>query len=450
VACCVFLLAALALLTPSADAVPQSAAKQSSGSQGSSTRRKVRVEEPAPAAVSAVDKAEEAIARKDYAAAEPLLRSATAEDPKDYRAWFDLGFVLSATGRRDLAISAYRNSIGAKADVFESNLNLGVLLGDAGDPDAETYLRAATTLRPTRNADEGHKRAWLALGHALEAQNVPAKTTQAVEAYRAAAQLAPRDPEPRIAAGIALERSRQWLPAEAEYKQALELDPANSEALAGLVNVYSQTKRFPEAEAMLRRYLEQQPANTTARVQLGRVLAAQGRSSEAAGELEAGLKAAPDDPVALRELAGIYVSARQYGKAEQAYRALVKRFPSDGDLHAALGNAIMQQKRFAEAQQELLTAVSLKPNDPGALVNLALTGSETKDYQLCIRALDARARTVPDGPGTFFLRATCYDHLRAYKQAAQYYHQFLDVSKGENPDQEFQARHRLIAIEPKK
>ena len=49
----------------------------------------------------------------------------------------------------------------------------------------------------------------------------------------------------------------------------------------------------------------------------------------------------------------------------------------------------------------------------------------------------------------FFLRATAYDHLRDFKDASTNYHQFLEAD-GKFPDQEWQARHRLIAIEPKK
>jgi hypothetical protein len=51
---------------------------------------------------------------------------------------------------------------------------------------------------------------------------------------------------------------------------------------------------------------------------------------------------------------------------------------------------------------------------------------------------------------TYFLRATAYDNLHDVKNAAKYYHQFLDVAGGKFPNQEWQARHRLIAIEPKK
>jgi hypothetical protein len=48
------------------------------------------------------------------------------------------------------------------------------------------------------------------------------------------------------------------------------------------------------------------------------------------------------------------------------------------------------------------------------------------------------------------MRASAYDHLRDFKQAAANYHLFLNTASGKYPDQEWQAKHRLIAIEPKK
>jgi len=68
---------------------------------------------------------------------------------------------------------------------------------------------------------------------------------------------------------------------------------------------------------------------------------------------------------------------------------------------------------------------------------------------LAIRALDARAQLLPETAATYWLRATSYDNLRAYKPAAENYKLFLAASGGKSPDQEFQARHRLKAIEPK-
>ena len=48
------------------------------------------------------------------------------------------------------------------------------------------------------------------------------------------------------------------------------------------------------------------------------------------------------------------------------------------------------------------------------------------------------------------MRASAYDHLKDHKNAALNYHKFLETDDGKLPDQEWQAKHRLIAIEPKK
>ena len=94
---------------------------------------KQAVEDPSQAALT---QAESAIEKKDYATAETSLQKLLERDAANYRAWFDLGFVYNATGKKEDSINAYRNSVAAKPDVFESNLNLGLMLARAGRPDA--------------------------------------------------------------------------------------------------------------------------------------------------------------------------------------------------------------------------------------------------------------------------------------------------------------------------
>ena len=88
--------------------------------------------------------------------------------------------------------------------------------------------------------------------------------------------------------------------------------------------------------------------------------------------------------------------------------------------------------------------------DVEAYGDLAVAADQNKAYGLVVPALDARAKFLPELPFGYFLRATAYDHLRDRKNAAIQYHKFLDAADGKFPDQEWQARHRLIAIEPKK
>jgi len=429
-----------------------------------------------------IAQAEDAIQKNDFASAETLLKKVLGTDLQDkdlekndgqkndrqkedannkqawlYQAWFDLGFALNGLHRTDESIAAYRKSVAAKPDVFESNLNLGLMLARAHNSEAEQFLRAATTLKPTAHIEEGQARAWLSLAHVIENRD-PA---QALQAYNKAAELTPTDPEPHLAAGLLDERQKDFSAAEAEYKKVLALDPHSTDAAIGLTNIYMKSNRLADAEPLLRRLASNRADDAGLHLQLGHVLAAEDKKDDAIAELQIALKLSPKDAAVQRDLADLYAAAGKNDLAATAYRALVTAQPNDAELHRGLGRALLLQKKFPEAQQELLAAVRLKRDWPDAYVDLAFAASENKNYELTVRALNGlamldREKPDKDKPNAempvicYFLRASAYDHLGDYKQASADYHHFLDAAGGKYPDQEWQARHRLIAIEPKK
>lgn len=409
------------------------------------TIRHHRVEEPDENATPPeIAQAEDAMQKNDFTTAEALLQKVVAAKPNDYRAWFDLGYVYNATQRRTDAIDAYRKSVAAKPDVFESNLNLGLLLAKNGDnAEAAKYLQAATQLKPTPEASLA--RAWQALGR-VQQSTAP---QQAIAAYAEAAKLNPKDPEPHIAAAALLSNQKNFDAAAREYQTALQIDPTAKEALAGLVDLYIAQKKYPDAEAALRKLLASDPQNSAAHMQLGRVLLAEGKNNEAADEFHTALQANPNDPHAALKLGTLYVKANKDAEAEQQFRIAVRGLPQDPEPHYALGSLLLYEKQFPEAQQELLLAVKLKPDLADAYGNLAIVAASNKEYALSLQALDARARYLPETPATIFLRATNFDNLKAIPQAVEYYQKFLAVDGGKFPDQEWQARHRLIAIDPR-
>src|SRR5579863_3114750 len=233
--------------------------------------------------------AESAIEKGDDAAAEPLLKKVVAADPNNFQAWFDLGFVYNRLGNTQESIAAYRKSVAAKPDVFESNLNLGLMLAKTGQPDAEQFLRAATTLKPTANIDEGHARAWLSLAHVLESS----KPEEAITAYQQAAALQPKDPEAYLSAGLLLEKGNRFADAEQQYRQVLTIDPNSSDALTGMANIYMRGQRYADADPILRKLIAMHPQDASARMQLGRILLISGKNDDAIAELQAALKLDP-------------------------------------------------------------------------------------------------------------------------------------------------------------
>jgi predicted Zn-dependent protease len=447
--CLVVLTAAVCLVAQDTNP-PQGASSPSSSSSSSQPHRPVHhiqvEDEDSPSQPAELTQAEAAIDKRDYPAAEPLLRKLVDREPASYVGWFDLGFVENALGKLDESIAAYRKSVAAKPDVFESNLNLGLQLAKTGQPDAEQFLRAATGLKPTSHVAEGQYRAWLSLGETIE----KAEPEKALAAYQHAAVLQPEEAEPHLSAGMLLERQNNDARAEQEYKQALALDSKSMDAVMSLANLYMRGRRFPEAEEYLRRLLAANADSAGVHMQLARVLSAEGNTKAAIPEMELGVKLSPEDESALRELGNLYAADGKNELAEAVRRKLVAAHPNEAELHRELGQDLLRQKKFQEAQQEFAVTVKLKPDFGIAYGDLAFAAGENKDYQLVIRALDARLKLLPEIPITYFLRASAYDHLRDFKNAAANYHLFLNTADGKYPDQEWQAKHRLIAIEPKK
>ncbi len=387
-----------------------------------------------------------AIEKKNYAAAEGLLHKLLDRDATSYVGWFDLGFVENALGNVDASIAAYRKSVAAQPNVFESNLNLGLQLAKNAQPDAQDFLRAATKLKPTGHVAEGQYRAWLALGEALQ----KSKPEEALEAYQRADEFQPQETEPHFAAGQLLEQENKFAEAEQEYKQALALDPKSIDAVMGLANVYMRGRKFTEAEDYLRKLLADDMSAGPVEIQLGRVLAAEGKNDEAIAALQAGIKLSPRDEAARRDLAEVYTSAGKNDLAAAVYTDLLKTHPNDAELHRRLGQALLRVKKPKEAQQEFLTAVKLKPDLGEAYGDLAFAAGENENYALALKALDARGKLLPENAVTYFLRASASDHLKDFKTAVVNYRLFLKTADGKYPDYEWKAKHRLIAIEPKK
>ncbi len=394
---------------------------------------------------AAITRAESAMDQQQWPVAEEILRKLVAANPKDARAWFDLGYVLHAQKNYPEAITAYRGAVAAEPQSFECNLNLGLMLAHEKQPEASKYLEAATRLKPSGDhPQDSLARAWAALAEVQQAQDAP----RALHSWEQAVELAPGNSQHRLGWGTALEQSGDMAGAEREFRKANELSPNSADPLAALSNLLMRAKRFPEAEDTLRRLVMAAPQDENAHLQLGRVLSAEKKDAEAAQELQKALALRAGDWDALRELAFVQERGKQFAAAESSYRTLLTHFADDADLHDGLGSVLLPQLKYAEAQSEFLRSVSLKPDWGEAYGQLALAASGNKDYVLAIKALDARKKLLPELPSSYFLRATCYDHLRRFAEAVENYKAFLAVSNGQFPDEEWKARHRLIAIEP--
>jgi Flp pilus assembly protein TadD len=302
-------------------------------------------------------------------------------------------------------------------------------------------LKHTVELKPSSGGDQSLGGAWLSLA-AVEEQTAPADS---IAAYDRAAALMPKDSEIYVSAGNVLEKTGDLAGAEQRFQRAAEM--GNAQGMSSLIKVLGKQKRYDDAAAWLQKYVAQNPQDAKARVQLARLLASQNKTADAIAVLQP-VNGATADPAVSRELAELYLQNKQYQQAAPLYQQALAGNPNDSELHFGLGLAQMHQLKYAEAEQQFLQAIKLKPDYAGAYDNLAYAARENKDYVLAIKALDARSKFVPEDAKTYFIRATSYDSLRMVKEAMANYKKFLEVAGGKYPDQEFQARHRLKALQP--
>ena len=410
---------------------------------GPATRRQL-----SPAAVESTQAAEDVagaetlLQQQQYAAAAEQLEAVVTRNASNPQAWFDLGFAQSHLNKPQDAAAAYKKAVDLAPKWFEANLNLGIALAKSGDTaGAAPVLKHTLELKPSSGGDQALGRAWLSLAQ-VEEQTSPA---DAIAAYDRAAALLPKDSDLLVSAGDLREKTGDLPGAEQRFQRAAEM--GNAQGMSRLINVLGKQKRYDDAAAWLHKYVAQNPQDGNARVQLARLLASQNKIADAITVLQPAVGAA-SDPAMSKELADLYVQNKQYAQAAPLYQQALSGNANDPELHFGLGLSLMHQLKYAEAEQQFLYAVKLKPDYAEAYDNLAYAARENKDYVLAIKALDARSKFLPEDAKTYFIRATSYDSLRMVKEAMANYKKFLEVAGGKYPDQEFQARHRLKALQP--
>jgi predicted Zn-dependent protease len=126
---------------------------------------------------------------------------------------------------------------------------------------------------------------------------------------------------------------------------------------------------------------------------------------------------------------------------------LLAASPEDADLLVAHGQNLISLGNYAAAFAAFDKATQLDPVNADGWSGLAFAASKTGQPSVTLHALTMRSKYLPELPATYFLWATAYDTLHDKSQAATYYHHFLDASAGKFPNQEWQARQRLLVLE---
>lgn len=403
------------------------------------------------AASAQITAAESALEKGDYKTAEAALKPLAAAHPKDAHILYDLGFAEEHNGDTTAAEASYNEAIAADDSLAEPRVALGLMYARAHKLQAaHDQLSAASQI--TSAAPVVRARALRALAQ-LDASTDPA---QASSELLEAIKLTGETEDDRTLSAELAEHSGDNASAEQAYLQALANDPNDVDARLGLGRALRSEGKLADAETVLKKGLDANPNDARFVAELATVYVAENKDDQALPLVES-LRAkdleAAKNPAITRLLARLYSMSGRETDAEPLYRQLIAAEPNDPNLLDALGAVLVREGKFAEAQQVLTKAVGMRPDfhdDEAwaeAETHLAFAASRNNDPRTVLQALAARATVLPHSAASLFLEATAYDALHHNSDAVKLYRAFLAADAGKDPDDEWKARHRIIALD---
>ena len=382
--------------------------------------------------------AQQAVDRKDLAAALDPLHKYAAQRPQDPYVHFQLGYVFSGLEQWDQARAEFERAIELDPKMAAAHLNLGLVLMDRDATRAAQAFRQAAELQPAES------RPRFLAGVVLERSG---QLSDAVAEYRKALELSPTDFELNFSLGRALLAGNQAEQAEPRFREAVKLRADSAPALLGLANsLLSQKKTAAGAEA-LADYLKLKPDDAAARLDRASALNEINRIDEALAELDR-MEAVSPPTLEMRKMRGtIYLQQRKWKEAGETLAPALAESPDDPQLLAWLGRVQLQLRDFPNAIRLLGRAYSLDAGSVDALRDLVSAFFLSEDYASTLGAMDRLARLESPQALTWFVRGICYDKLSRKADAIESYQKFLDLDQGHSDTQSFQARRRIVTLQ---
>ena len=382
--------------------------------------------------------ANEAIEKMDFAAALDPLQKYIAQRPEEAYAHFQLGYAYAALQRPADAQSEFSRAIALDPKMAAAYLNLGLVLIDSDPAAAVDAFRHAGELQPTES------RPRFLAGFCLERAG---KFPEAIEQYRAALALSPKDYEAHFALGRVLLRSNEPAASEQEFRAAIASRNEAAAARLGLADALLAQKKYEAASDALSEYLKLKPEDRSAHFDRASALLNLSRLDEALAELDRADASAAASADTLKMRGEIYMRQKKWQEAGDALKQAISLSPQDPELAGWIGRVDIELRDYPGAIRILEQAYARDPQSTDALRDLSDAFYLNEDYAAALDAMDRLAKVETPKPGSWFVRAICYDKLSRKSEAIDAYQKFLDQDGGQHDTQDFQARHRILVLQ---
>jgi superkiller protein 3 len=385
-----------------------------------------------------LQQANDAINKIDFAAALDLLQKYIAQRPDEPYPHFQLGYAYAGLKRADDAKQEFSRAIALDPKMAAAYQNLGLVLMDSDPPAAASAFLHASELQPTES------RPRFLAGYSLERVG---KFPQAIEQYRAALVLSPKDYEAHFALGRALLRSNDAAGAEEQFRSAIASRGDAAPARLGLATALLAQRKYETASDALADYSKLNPGDKSAHFDRASALLNLSRFDDALAELDSSDAGAAPSAETLKMRGEIYMQQKKWIEAGDALKQAISLAPQDSELAEWMGHVDIELRDYPSAVRILEQVYAQNPQSAEALRDLADAFYLNENYGAAVEAMDRLAKLEPPKPGSWFVRAICYDKLSRKAEAIEAYQKFLDQDSGQHDTQDFQARHRILVLQ---
>jgi tetratricopeptide (TPR) repeat protein len=316
--------------------------------------------------------------------------------------------------------------------------NLGLVLMDSDPAAAANAFLHAAELQPTDS------RPRFLAGFSLEHAG---KFPEAIEQYHSALALSPKDYEGHFALGRVLLRTNDAVGAEEHFRAAIESRGDAAPAQLGLASALLAQKKYEAASDALVEYLKLNPGDRSAHFDRASALLNLSRFDEALAELDRCDAGVPPTADTLKMRGEIYLEQKKWKEAGDALKQAISLSPQDSELAEWIGRVDIELHDYPAAVRVLGQVYARNPQSPDALRDLANAFFLNENYAAALEAMDRLAKLETPKPGSWFVRAICYDKLSRKAEAIEAYQKFLDQDGGQHDTQDFQARHRIPVLQ---
>ncbi|HEV7966771.1 MAG TPA: tetratricopeptide repeat protein [Candidatus Acidoferrales bacterium] len=413
-------------------------AAQSQGNTPAKPPRSSSPKEKEDPLASLLKQANDAIDKMDFAAAVDPLQKYIAERPDEPYPHFQLGYAYAGLKRADDAKQEFSRAIALDPKMAAAYQNLGLVLIDSDPAAAAGAFLHASELQPSESRPRFF--AGFSLEHA-------GKLPEAIQQYRAALAIAPNDYESHFALGRSLLRSNDSAGAEEQFRAAIALRSDAAPARLGLATALAAQAKYEAASDAFADYLKLNPADRSAHFDRASALLNLNRFDEALAELDRSDAGGAPSGDGLKMRGEIYIQQKKWKEAADALKQAISMSPQDADLAEWIGHVEIELRDYPSAVRILEEAYTRNPQSVGALRDLSDAFYLNENYAAALDAMNRLAKLETPKPGSWFVRAICYDKLSRKAEAIEAYQKFLDQDDGQHDTQDFQARHRILVLQ---